>query len=273
MSGSRESEGLASAGHTFRVALILENGWRGDYAELRSLLERLAPTLVALTPVSPLPGRPSFETNLKKHWRCVPLGTLAKLAWTLARQALSGAGGDVTGLVRSHPELRSKLLAARSINDPVYLSELRAREPDVVVSYGCPQIFKKPLLTLPRRCCINLHPGELPRFRGPSPLFHALLDGERQVTVTVHVMEPGIDEGLVIGARAVPIDPASETLWNLAARRVPAVALPLLEAVLAGIARGDLKLDGASPVGAGTYRSWPSAEELRQFFARGRRLI
>jgi len=273
MSGDFEWGKVDSAARPFRVALILENGWRGDYVELRALLERLAPNLVALTPVSPLPGRSSFESNLKKHWRCVPFGTLAKLTWLLARQALDGGGDDITSLVRSHPELRSKMLVAKSINDPDYLSELRARDPDVIVSYGCPQIFKKPLLALPRRCCINLHPGELPRFRGPSPLFYALLDGEAQITVTIHVMEPGIDDGLVIGTRVLPIDPASETLWNLGTRRVPAVALPLLESVLAGIARGDLKLDGHSPQGAGTYRSWPSADEIRQFFARGRHLI
>jgi methionyl-tRNA formyltransferase len=273
MRAVREAQMLKIGERPLRVALVIDNGWRGDYAELRRFFERLIRNLVAITPVSPSPGGASFDRKLRKHWRCVPVATLVKLAWEIFRRSLTGRGDDVTSLAQSMPDLRSKILEASSVNDESYLAELRKTDPDVIVSYGCPQIFKKRLLDLPKLGCVNVHPGELPRFRGPSPLFYALLEGERHVTVTIHVMEPGIDDGLVIGAQILPVDPSTDTLWDLGTRRVPAAALPLLEEVLTRISRGEVRLDESRPVGAGNYRSWPDADDLRQFFARRRRLV
>ncbi|MCG8455060.1 MAG: methionyl-tRNA formyltransferase, partial [Holophagales bacterium] len=71
-----------------------------------------------------------------------------------------------------------------SVRDPAFLDRLRGLGPDgarldavvpdvaVVVAFG--QIFRKPLLSLPRLGCINLHASLLPRYRGAAPIQAAI---------------------------------------------------------------------------------------------------
>ena len=66
-----------------------------------------------------------------------------------------------------------------SLNDGTAQAKLSTLGLDfvVVVSYG--QLLKKPLLELPRYGCVNVHASLLPRYRGASPIMHAIADMEK----------------------------------------------------------------------------------------------
>lgn len=87
------------------------------------------------------------------------------------------------------------------------VEDLRSLHPDliVVVAYG--QILPKTILEIPPRGCINVHASLLPRWRGASPIQHAILHGDRETGMTTMHMNEQMDAGDIILQRAEPIRP------------------------------------------------------------------
>ncbi|HEU5182553.1 MAG TPA: methionyl-tRNA formyltransferase [Candidatus Polarisedimenticolia bacterium] len=94
------------------------------------------------------------------------------------------------------------------------LSRLEMRAA-VVVSYGL--ILPAALLRLPPLGCINLHGSLLPKYRGASPVAHAILRGETVTGVTTLLMNEGIDTGPLLLQKATPIG-EEESAGELEAR-------------------------------------------------------
>lgn len=107
-----------------------------------------------------------------------------------------------------------------SLKDPVAQQTLRALHPDLiaVVAYG--QLLPKNVLELPPRGCINVHTSLLPRWRGASPIQHAILAGDRETGVTTMYLNEKMDEGDIILQCVEPIRPddTSGTLHERLAR-------------------------------------------------------
>ena len=71
-------------------------------------------------------------------------------------------------------------------------------KPDVGVlaSYG--RILKKKELNKLKHGILNLHPSLLPKYRGPSPVQTALLNGEQETGLTIIKMDEKVDHGPII---------------------------------------------------------------------------
>ena len=155
------------------------------------------------------------------------------------------------------------------VNAPGFLAQLEAHEPDLIISVSCPQIFKKPLIELPRQGCLNIHGAILPDYRGVLPSFWMLANGERQAGVTIFFVNEQVDAGDVCAQRVFDILPADSLDSFLV--RSKAVAAELLIEALGEIEAGTgqrTPLDMA----AGSYYSWPDREAVQRFRAAGRRL-
>ena len=76
----------------------------------------------------------------------------------------------------------------------------------VVAAYGL--LLPRAVLDLPRLGCVNIHASLLPRWRGASPIQHAILSGDAHSGITLMQMDEGLDTGAMIGQRSVDIDPA-----------------------------------------------------------------
>lgn len=74
---------------------------------------------------------------------------------------------------------------------------LAALQPDVMVVIAYGLILPKAILDIPRFACINVHASLLPRWRGASPIQHALLHGDMQTGVCIMKMDVGLDTGPV----------------------------------------------------------------------------
>lgn len=94
---------------------------------------------------------------------------------------------------------------------------LRDENADVFVLAGYGQILKPLLIDLPRFGCVNLHAGELPRYRGSSPLNWALCNGEPTVTLSCIRADSGIDTGSVLADCTLAVGP-NTTIAELHAR-------------------------------------------------------
>ncbi|TLP98370.1 methionyl-tRNA formyltransferase [Nesterenkonia salmonea] len=96
------------------------------------------------------------------------------------------------------------LLKASKLDHDV-TEAIRRLRPDlgVVVAYGA--LLPEPALQVPTQGWVNLHYSELPKYRGASPVQHAILNGERTTAATIFQLEKGMDTGPVHAARTYEI--------------------------------------------------------------------
>ncbi len=133
-------------------------------------------------------------------------------------EAVVGAGHGVMAAVV--PErLRDSKVARRAartgvavepvakVNDPAFVSSLKARKPRLGLIGGYSTIFKKPLIEAPEFGTINLHGGRLPEYRGGSPLNWQIINGETIAGISVIRVDEGIDSGPVLAGAEFPISP------------------------------------------------------------------
>lgn len=97
-----------------------------------------------------------------------------------------------------------------------FIKKIKNLKPDliVVVSYG--MILPKEILKIPKLGCINVHPSLLPKYRGPTPIETAVINGDKKTGVTTMYMNEKMDEGDIILQKEIEIE-KNETageLWN-----------------------------------------------------------
>lgn len=66
----------------------------------------------------------------------------------------------------------------------------------VVAAYG--KMIPKEILDIPMLGTLNMHPSLLPRWRGPSPIQYAILNGNRETGVTVMLVDEQMDHGPIL---------------------------------------------------------------------------
>jgi methionyl-tRNA formyltransferase len=77
----------------------------------------------------------------------------------------------------------------------------------IVASYG--KIIPDDILALPKKGVLNVHPSLLPKYRGPSPIESALLDGVMTTGVSIMKLDSGMDTGPILTQSAFIINPNS----------------------------------------------------------------
>lgn len=74
---------------------------------------------------------------------------------------------------------------------------------NVVVAYG--KILPPSVIHLPRLGSVNLHASLLPRYRGPSPIEAALMNGDQVTGLTLQLLEETMDTGPVLAQIKIPL--------------------------------------------------------------------
>lgn len=107
--------------------------------------------------------------------------------------------------------LAEAVIQPESLRDQATLERLAALAPDigVVAAYG--EILRKRALGIPRLGYVNIHPSLLPRYRGPSPVAGAILNGDAETGVTIMQLTAGMDAGPILAQRRVPLPPDART--------------------------------------------------------------
>ncbi|OGN05905.1 MAG: methionyl-tRNA formyltransferase [Candidatus Yanofskybacteria bacterium RIFCSPHIGHO2_01_FULL_44_22] len=89
--------------------------------------------------------------------------------------------------------------------DAEFLQKFKELKPDlcVIVAYG--KIIPKDYLGLPQYGFVNIHPSLLPKYRGPSPIQSAILNGEKETGVTIMLADEEVDHGPILAKREFSI--------------------------------------------------------------------
>ena len=184
------------------------------------------------------------------------------------RYALKKATGD--SLKRLFTSKGIPCKEGVDVNSRFFIEEWRGKDIDVVISVASSAIFKQALLEMPRWGCLNIHHAKLPKYRGMLPNFWQMFNNEKYAGITVHRMNPKIDDGEIVAQREIEILPG-ESLDSLIKRSKKAGAALMLE-VIDKIRDGSvsyLKNDSAES----SYFTFPGAADVKEFKRRGKSIL
>ena len=97
-------------------------------------------------------------------------------------------------------------------DDQDLVTALKEVDPDVIVATNWRTWIPPRIYDLPRHGTLNVHDSLLPAYAGFSPLIWALINDEKQVGVTAHIMNEALDAGDIVLQRAVPVGPRDTTV-------------------------------------------------------------
>jgi methionyl-tRNA formyltransferase len=178
------------------------------------------------------------------RWSVPPLRALAAdrdvdLALVLTRTprpGRRGAGPVPTPVAATARELALPFREVATVRTGEGMSVLLDSGAEVlaVAAYG--EILPREVLEAPPMGAVNLHLSLLPRWRGASPVQHALLAGDAETGVTTMLMDEGLDTGPVLDRASTPIA-ADDDAGRLGAR-LARMGGPLLARGLVDLAAG-----------------------------------
>jgi folate-dependent phosphoribosylglycinamide formyltransferase PurN len=110
-----------------------------------------------------------------------------------------------------------KKIKFTNVNSKDFFFFLKRKKYDLLVSYSCPQIFKKKLLFELQRMktgIVNFHPALLPKYKGLFGCYYSLKNKEKYVGITFHNINEEIDGGRIISRLRIKIN-KKDTVFNL----------------------------------------------------------
>jgi methionyl-tRNA formyltransferase len=137
-----------------------------------------------------------------------------------------------TEVKREAINLKLPVIEIDSFKDDA-IRELESLKPDffVVASFGL--IIPQWVLNIPSVGPINIHPSLLPKYRGPSPIQWALLNGDAETGITFIRMNEKMDAGNILYQEPMTIDPGDNviTLTDRLAKRSAKILSSFLQKV------------------------------------------
>jgi methionyl-tRNA formyltransferase len=112
------------------------------------------------------------------------------------------------------PPVKSLIIEHKTWNIPILQpekisnikSEISNLKPDMIVAAAYSQIIPKEILEIPKYGCLNIHPSLLPKYRGPSPIQSAILNGDERTGVTIFLIDEKLDHGPILSQKSIKIE-------------------------------------------------------------------
>jgi methionyl-tRNA formyltransferase len=135
-------------------------------------------------------------------------------------------------------EIGVAILQPARIDERV-LTEIASLGPELLVWAAYGNRIPRTLLASVNGRAVNVHASLLPRWRGASPVAHAILAGDRETGVTLMEGTAALDEGPILAQERTPIGQA-ESAGDLT-RRLAVLGAGLLERELPRYVAGELR--------------------------------
>jgi len=118
-------------------------------------------------------------------------------------------------------ELGYKIIQPESVKTDDVVDQFNQIEPDFIVLVAYGNLLPDKILSIPKKGVLNIHPSLLPKYRGPAPIQHALLNNEKETGVTIMMLDSGMDTGDILMSKTIPIlpDSTSATLHDILSRQ------------------------------------------------------
>lgn len=160
-----------------------------------------------------------------------------------------------------------EIILEKHINHQESIEKINTFNPDLLISILGNQIFKKTLINLAPKGCLNLHTALLPKYRGLMPTFWVLKNNEKFTGVSVFQVDEGIDSGPIVVQEKLEIGDRSQEELIIYTKKIGmesiAKAVDLIE--------NDEVVFINNDASHKTYYSFPTKEDVKIFLKIGKR--
>ena len=123
----------------------------------------------------------------------------------------------------------------------IELEEIKKLESDLIITASYGKIIPKEILDIPKNGSINLHPSLLPKYRGPSPIQTAILNGDKITGISIIKMDSKIDHGPIIAQQKSEINP--DDTYQILEQRLSEQSADLLIKILPKYFKNKINLE------------------------------
>lgn len=102
------------------------------------------------------------------------------------------------------PVLQPEKIEIENFKEEIY-KKTKNKSFDFFIVAAYSKIIPKEIINIPRLGIIGVHPSLLPKYRGPSPIQSAILNGEKITGVTLYLLDEKVDHGPILAKKELPI--------------------------------------------------------------------
>lgn len=103
-----------------------------------------------------------------------------------------------TEVAKKAKEIGAKVYKIETIKSPDVVKKIRNINPDIMILADYREIVPENIFEIPRLGVLNIHPSILPKYRGPSPIVSAIINGDKTTGVSIIKINQGVDTGDVL---------------------------------------------------------------------------
>ncbi|MHB8332457.1 MAG: methionyl-tRNA formyltransferase [Candidatus Dormibacteria bacterium] len=209
--------------------------WLWDKAEFRMVPDLRIPKLpgAAARPAptaGPRVGFAGFPSDFSLALLLALIGSGAELSGIVTSVGANPAITGENALSQVADHLGVPLLRLARVNEYDSLVALARLQADLFMVASFDQILGERALRIPPLGWVNVHPSLLPKYRGPEPVYWAIVNGEDEAGVSFQRVARKIDAGPLLAQMRAPIT-GSDTAGTLTRRLTERGAQGLAEVV------------------------------------------
>lgn len=111
--------------------------------------------------------------------------------------------------------------------------EILKYNPDIIITCAYGQIIKEELIYAPKYDTVNVHASLLPKYRGGAPIHRALINGEKEMGITIMYTDKNMDSGDIIEKKSFEV--GKDDTYDIISNKMSILGAELLKEVLPSI--------------------------------------
>ena len=135
--------------------------------------------------------------------------------------------------------LKSPVFFVSNHNSSECIDLIKSEGVNVLINSGTPRKLSTLLLNITKFGVVNVHPGELPKYRGSSAVEWSIFNGDK-IGNTVHFMDEGYDSGPIIEIATINLSPGDN--YQQIRSDVYARSGPLIASTLERMSLGEINM-------------------------------
>lgn len=219
-----------------------------------------------VTSASPYGKKESFYHKARKSASIFGLSFFLYYSLKFIFRKLAGLGNVRSTLKRLGIQ---PISLTNGINHPNSLLQISEFKPDLLISILGNEIFKKNLIELAPKGCLNLHTALLPKYRGLMPTFWVLRFDEKETGVSVFFVDEGIDSGPIVVQKRISVNDSTQ---QELIKRTKKLGMQAISEAVDLIERGKVTLI-PNDASQKSYYSFPTRQDVKDFRALGKRFF
>ncbi len=128
------------------------------------------------------------------------------------------------------------LLQPKSLRSAETIKKIKELRPNIIIVVAYGKMIPAEILNISKYGCVNIHPSLLPKYRGPSPIQSAILNGDKKTGLTVMLLDEGMDSGPILAQEKIGLsgDETAGTLHDKLAELGAKMLLPAIARYIEG---------------------------------------